>query len=361
MLVFAALVSAVVISHSNFSQATEGYMNALVLFYSPFCGHCQAYKPDWNSFTKSYENELGLLLGEVNCIEERRLCSDYVISGYPTVKYINLRNKYHIEVPGPHPGDQTQEILKKVFEGQTFEYKSFEDVQKFAISRYNTFVLKYDKKDSEYQNYLTATDSYKSAKATFAVVPDKKLSLTYYEKENLSNRLYKGDFSMTDIANFIKSLIHRSIPDIDFKLMKENSEIVAFLYDNQTTKQYYNNISLRLPPFPIQAIAEFPCLYKPFKSLKYTDIPCISYVRTKTGEITLFPGNQSDVDSIAKWINAQSSRITYENKSMLIFCLIAIVFVVTLVIISSYVCSKSNDENNNIDLEYLQEISVESI
>lgn len=54
-----------------------------VKFYAPWCGHCQALAPTWNSLGREMREKLNI--GEVNCDVERRLCKDVGIRGYPTI------------------------------------------------------------------------------------------------------------------------------------------------------------------------------------------------------------------------------------------------------------------------------------
>jgi thioredoxin-like negative regulator of GroEL len=53
----------------------------LILFYSDQCGHCTAFKPEWELIKAS-----GLAATvEHNCGENSSVCSSYGIQGYPTI------------------------------------------------------------------------------------------------------------------------------------------------------------------------------------------------------------------------------------------------------------------------------------
>jgi len=55
-----------------------------VEFFAPWCGHCKAFAPE---YTKAAENLKGIAgVGAVNCDEEKELCSQFKIQGFPTVK-----------------------------------------------------------------------------------------------------------------------------------------------------------------------------------------------------------------------------------------------------------------------------------
>ncbi|KAJ2308129.1 hypothetical protein IWW55_000612 [Coemansia sp. RSA 2706] len=76
-----------VLGAGNFTEhAGKGVW--LVKHYSPFCPHCRHMAPHWAKAADEAAAELGeagVLLGEVNCIDNRRLCEDNFVDGYPTV------------------------------------------------------------------------------------------------------------------------------------------------------------------------------------------------------------------------------------------------------------------------------------
>ena len=44
-------------------------------------------KPDWDALGKEYADSKTVLIGDVDCTVETDLCSEYDVSGYPTIKY----------------------------------------------------------------------------------------------------------------------------------------------------------------------------------------------------------------------------------------------------------------------------------
>lgn len=53
------------------------------------CGHCKALAPDWDTLADKYSASPSVLIASVDCtIEENKdLCQEYGVSGYPTLKY----------------------------------------------------------------------------------------------------------------------------------------------------------------------------------------------------------------------------------------------------------------------------------
>lgn len=72
----------------NESEFTSQILNtqkaAMVLFYAPWCGHCKKAMPEWQNAAGEAENTVFV---KVNCDEERNLCQQYGVQGYPTIKF----------------------------------------------------------------------------------------------------------------------------------------------------------------------------------------------------------------------------------------------------------------------------------
>ena len=60
----------------------------LILFYAPWCGHCQAFSPEYEKAAKALKGIFKI--GAVNGDEEKILSGKYGIKGFPTVKFFGL-------------------------------------------------------------------------------------------------------------------------------------------------------------------------------------------------------------------------------------------------------------------------------
>ncbi|KAF0293394.1 DnaJ subfamily C member 10 [Amphibalanus amphitrite] len=61
-------------------------------FYSPGCSHCHDLAPEWRRMARELENVIRV--GAVNCAEERSLCRQQGIHGYPTLLFYPERERY---------------------------------------------------------------------------------------------------------------------------------------------------------------------------------------------------------------------------------------------------------------------------
>jgi protein disulfide-isomerase len=68
----------------------------IIKFYVPWCPHCQAMTPNWNSMAKEMKDKLNV--GEVNCEVEKRLCEDARVNAYPTIYF--FRGGERVEYTG---------------------------------------------------------------------------------------------------------------------------------------------------------------------------------------------------------------------------------------------------------------------
>jgi thiol-disulfide isomerase/thioredoxin len=47
---------------------------ALILIFSPYCGHCQAVLPTWGKLITKYESESDVSVGQLDCVAHSKAC-----------------------------------------------------------------------------------------------------------------------------------------------------------------------------------------------------------------------------------------------------------------------------------------------
>lgn len=65
-------------------EIAKGSVPWFIKFYAPWCGHCKALAPTWIELASQLRNQVNI--GEVNCEALPSLCSEFGITGFPTLK-----------------------------------------------------------------------------------------------------------------------------------------------------------------------------------------------------------------------------------------------------------------------------------
>jgi len=77
-----ALGEVVQLTSDNFELTNTADL-ALVKFFAPWCGHCQAMAEDWEEASKRVGDSI--MIAEVDCTKDQDLCGKYDVGGYPTL------------------------------------------------------------------------------------------------------------------------------------------------------------------------------------------------------------------------------------------------------------------------------------
>ena len=81
----------------------------LILFYAPWCGHCQEFHPIFEKLAKSTK---GLFkLGAVNCENNRELAERYKVTGFPTILFFGDDKDNVEEYEGDREADKIIDFL----------------------------------------------------------------------------------------------------------------------------------------------------------------------------------------------------------------------------------------------------------
>jgi len=77
--------------------------NHFVMFYAPWCGHCQRLAPTWDNLAEMLneeEDDSRVKIAKVDCTTDSAICSEHDVTGYPTLKFFKVGENEGIKFRG---------------------------------------------------------------------------------------------------------------------------------------------------------------------------------------------------------------------------------------------------------------------
>eukprot|EP00331_Platyophrya_macrostoma_P034565 CAMPEP_0176434764 /NCGR_PEP_ID=MMETSP0127-20121128/16881_1 /TAXON_ID=938130 /ORGANISM="Platyophrya macrostoma, Strain WH" /LENGTH=262 /DNA_ID=CAMNT_0017817583 /DNA_START=1 /DNA_END=789 /DNA_ORIENTATION=- len=83
------------LTRDNITQVAYGQGLVVVLFFAPWCPHCQAFRPIYEKFASQATS--GIIVADVDCTQQPYLQDEFGIIGYPTILIFSGSNyfEYH--------------------------------------------------------------------------------------------------------------------------------------------------------------------------------------------------------------------------------------------------------------------------
>lgn len=75
--------------------------NHFVMFYAPWCGHCQRLAPTWEQLAEMLNEDDGnIRIAKVDCTSDSKICSEQDVTGYPTLKFFRTGSSESVKFKG---------------------------------------------------------------------------------------------------------------------------------------------------------------------------------------------------------------------------------------------------------------------
>jgi len=206
---------------ADFKAKLADFDTSLVMFYAPWCGHCKRLKPEYEKAAGELKaNDPPVQLVQVDCTEAGKdTCSQYGVSGYPTVK-IFKGAEVHADYSGPREAAGIIKHMKAQVGPVSKELTSAADAQKF-LAKQEPAVVFFGAEGSLKEKFLQTADLMRES-VRFAHVSCKETAKEYgfdnqvvlFRAPHMKNKFepatlaYEGAEDKTAIKRFIKDNIH---------------------------------------------------------------------------------------------------------------------------------------------------------
>lgn len=94
-------VHTIQLNKDNFNDEITN-SNFFIMFFAPWCGHCQRLAPTWEQLAELLNNEEGtrVKIGKVDCTTDNELCSQQDVTGYPTLLFFKIGESEKVKFRG---------------------------------------------------------------------------------------------------------------------------------------------------------------------------------------------------------------------------------------------------------------------
>mmetsp|Transcript_9947 Transcript_9947/g.14936 ORF Transcript_9947/g.14936 Transcript_9947/m.14936 type:complete len:196 (+) Transcript_9947:43-630(+) len=140
--------------------------NVFVKFFAPWCGHCKRMKPDWDKLGEKFEGSSSVIIADVDCTANQKVCSDNDVGGYPTVKYFTAETGSKGD---DYQNSRSYEALEKFVKDKLEKLCDVSNPEDCS-EKEQKFIEKMKTKDSEYiSGQITRLTKMKDKKMTPAL------------------------------------------------------------------------------------------------------------------------------------------------------------------------------------------------
>ena len=216
----------ITLDNSNFTDYIEKNKPIVVLFYAPWCGHCQAFAPEYSKLAdKLVEEKSNLKVAKLDAIANEDTGKAQKIMGFPTIRFYYENTTFDY-----NHGDRTIEAILKYYDkkvnGGYKEFKTVKEVEEYtekepfvllATKKMNMFIeasKKIENAEFAYCGEKECVDKYKSdivfikkvEEPILAFPADKEITVEALQTFiNSNNFVLGGDFNSESAEIFFSN------------------------------------------------------------------------------------------------------------------------------------------------------------
>ena len=98
-------INVITLNQDNYKEILKDGKKHFVKFFAPWCGHCRALKPEFESASRTSKVQFC----EVDCDANPKVCAEYDVQSYPTLGFFD---KNSLEMK-PYEGERRSDALLK--------------------------------------------------------------------------------------------------------------------------------------------------------------------------------------------------------------------------------------------------------
>lgn len=199
------------LTKDSFKDFISSHPLVLAEFYAPWCGHCKALAPEYETAaTELKEKQIPLV--KVDCTTETDLCQEYGVSGYPTIKVFR-----GLETNTPYGGQRKSDAIVSYMIKQSLPAVSTlttETIEEFKKKDKVVLVAYLDSDDKDSTEAYAAAASVLRDNFLFGSTTDATLAkaagvsapaLVLYKDFDEPQIVFDGKFDAEEIKDFAKT------------------------------------------------------------------------------------------------------------------------------------------------------------
>jgi protein disulfide-isomerase A1 len=236
-----------VLQKDTFESFVGDHPLVLAEFYAPWCGHCKALAPEYES-AATLLKEKNIQLAKIDCTVEAELCEKQGVQGYPTLKVFRGPDS-STPYSGQRKADSIvsymiKQYLPAVSVLGTDDITEFKKAEKFVLIAY------FDTEDKDSNNTFSAAAESLRDTFLFGATSDPALAeadgvkmpaIVLYKTFDEGKDNYEGKFDITNITSFAKAastpLIGEVGPDTYSGYMAAGIPLAYLFVDNEEIKE----------------------------------------------------------------------------------------------------------------------------